>query len=95
MGITHAISGHLLPWPLGVMIVSLLVAAFALVWVQRMAFGLRACVPPVSWPHRHDKVWGEKSVGGSGGAILVIEGSVVGLCQPALARTGLEVGSDM
>jgi hypothetical protein len=37
--------------------------------------------------------WGAKSVGGSGISIAA-EGSADSLCQPVLARTGLEVRSD-
>jgi hypothetical protein len=91
--ITHATSWHLRPWPLGVTAVSPLIPMFALAWVLRMALTLRAHVPLVSLSASlgfvtlarcHNEAWGEKSVGG-GRVILAMEGSMLVLCQPALA----------
>jgi hypothetical protein len=46
--VVHADSRRLRPCPLGVMVVCLSVAAFALVWVQRVAFRLHTHVLSVS-----------------------------------------------
>jgi hypothetical protein len=59
-----------------------LVAMSALAWAPRMASGWRAhdlLVNPTASLGPHD----EKAVGGD--AILTVEGSTIGLCQPALA----------